>query len=830
MQKVLSFLWIVLRAAAAYIIRPNFRRICRYAAFYKKNEIIPDTILYESRNGASMTCNPYAIFRAIYCKYGPERYLHIWVLQSRNPDFIPEEYRNKKNIRFIRRNTRDYCRWLTQANYLVNNSTFPLYYQKKAGQVYMNTWHGTPLKSMGRDIPGHHTDIKNVQRNFLHADYLLSANTHMTAEMYLRSYQLQGLYEGAVAETGSPRVDLTLHCDRKAFLKRLARAGVYTDRKIILYAPTWKGSEVSQPEVEAETLLCALRTMERGAGGGAQLLLKAHPFLYDALKDIPEVKSYLVPDYLDANELLGVTDVLITDYSSIFFDFLVTGRPVIFYIPDAEKYKKSRGIYFDLNELPGPVCRTAAETAASLGSLGGIRAAYRDKYADMKARFCAFEDGKAADRAANLLLNGQAAGINLVRCDNSRKKILFYGGNMQNNGITNAFINLLNNVDYGRYDVSVLGKPYREPEQEGNMRRLNPDARLICKPGRISTTFAEYICKKFAESFGRWRLYPAVYYRREWDKTFGCAKFDYVVDFSGYSVFWSNYLLAGSGRQIIFQHNDLKSEMDKRINGKLVHRQNVQALLYNYRYYDRIVAVSESLLEENSRNLEAYAPKERYVCVQNSLDFEKILAMAGKCSMKTQNGQAYIVNRTAVPEGYGESLMKAPQEGYANFINMGRLSPEKNHRRLLEAFSIVYGKYPLSRLYITGDGVLADNLTAYAGELNISDAVIFTGFIENPYCLLAKCGCFVLSSDYEGQGLVLLESLILGIPVITTDVTGARSVCANGYGLIVEKSAEGLAGGMEKFIGGELAPKKFDYTAYNREAMSQFYAMLEWVT
>jgi len=830
-RRILTLLYIVLRAMAAYIIRPHFRRVCRYTRLYKKSGILPATILYESRSGASMTCNPYAIFRYVYSHDADSRYTHIWVLNDcKNAELIPEEYRNKKNILFVRYNDPAYVRWLARANYLVNNSTFPSYFQKRKGQVYLNTWHGMPLKNMGIHVPDHYTDKKNVLRNFLHADYLISYNAHTTNEMYLKSYQLEGLYEGLIVEEGAPRIDLTLCCDREAFLRRLKRAGIRTDNKIILYAPTWKGPDTSSPEVEMETLLNDLDALKQGAGEEYTVLFKAHPFLYDEIKDDPRIKEILVPDYLDANELLSVTELLITDYSSIFFDFLVTGRPVLFYMPDEKDYQTARGMYLRPEELPGKVCASIRETVRSIKNIKAVHAENHDVYDEMKKAFCKYEDGHTSERIADIVFYGHTGGYNLIRTKKDRKRILLYPGNMKSNGITTSIVNLLKHIDYDKYDVSIYSCCFRRPDRIENLKRLNTKARLIYKPGRMNSTFKEYCQRKYFGRFGSSdarcsRSFPEDLYKREWEKTFGRAAFDCIIDFCGYDYAVNMLLSCGrSGIKAVYQHNDIQSELE----GRFKKNAGLRSLLYNYRYYDKIAAVSRSLMEVNMKKLRVFAPPEKYVCVHNSIDYETILEKAAACETRTQNGMEYFVDtvRTGTGEKI-ENLIGAPPQNEASFINLGRLSPEKNHRRLLTAFSIVHAKNSACRLYIVGEGVLEDELKACAGELKIEDAVIFTGFIDNPYCLLNRCSCFVLSSDYEGQGLVLLESLILGVPVITTDVTGAKSVCADGYGLIVEKSAEGLAGGMEKFIAGELRAKKFDYAAYNEEAMRQFYGLLE---
>jgi CDP-glycerol glycerophosphotransferase len=186
----------------------------------------------------------------------------------------------------------------------------------------------------------------------------------------------------------------------------------------------------------------------------------------------------------------------------------------------------------------------------------------------------------------------------------------------------------------------------------------------------------------------------------------------------------------------------------------------------------------------------------------------------------------YLVLPKENTRNFIEGVVVDPAE--IKFINIGRLSPEKGQDKLIRAFAGLCGKYDNLKLYIVGEGVLEKTLKTLVNKLKLEDKVIFTGQLSNAFPLLNLCDCFVLSSNYEGQGLVLLEALVLGKPTISTDVTGAHSVLEGGYGLLVENSAEAVMEGMERFIKGEkTAEKSFDYEKYNVEALNMFYDLLK---
>jgi len=158
-------------------------------------------------------------------------------------------------------------------------------------------------------------------------------------------------------------------------------------------------------------------------------------------------------------------------------------------------------------------------------------------------------------------------------------------------------------------------------------------------------------------------------------------------------------------------------------------------------------------------------------------------------------------------------------------VTAGRLSPEKGHARLIKAFAAVNAEHPQTRLAILGDGPLHQSLTALVRQLGLTDKVMLAGRRANPFPALKRADCFVFSSEYEGQGLAVLEALILRLPVISTDVVGPRSVLKDGYGLLVEDGTEGLAGGMRRFQEGTIRQEPFDYEVYQKDALARFAAV-----
>src|SRR5690606_27609159 len=144
-----------------------------------------------------------------------------------------------------------------------------------------NTWHGTPLKAMGYDIPGGALGAANIIRNFLAADHLLSSGPYMTETMYRRAYRLEGVAPGSVLEVGVPRTDVQVEVTdarRREVLGRLRDGGAVLDgRRVVLVAPTWRGEAFADPRLGAETLLGLVTSLRTALGDDWQVLIKAHP-------------------------------------------------------------------------------------------------------------------------------------------------------------------------------------------------------------------------------------------------------------------------------------------------------------------------------------------------------------------------------------------------------------------------------------------------------------------------------------------------------------------------------------------------------------------------
>ena len=172
-------------------------------------------IFYEAFSGLGILDNPRAIFTQLLEDPTFEYCTHIWSIADMDmaKDNI-KEFEGLENVKFVQRESEEYYRYLASSKYLISNSTFGYFFVKRPEQVYINTWHGVPTKYMGYDHAVERVEnARGPARNFLGADFLVSANEFMTDVMYKQAYKLDGLFNGKILEVGHPRSDLLINAD-----------------------------------------------------------------------------------------------------------------------------------------------------------------------------------------------------------------------------------------------------------------------------------------------------------------------------------------------------------------------------------------------------------------------------------------------------------------------------------------------------------------------------------------------------------------------------------------------------------------------------------------
>ncbi|CAM3807952.1 CDP-glycerol glycerophosphotransferase family protein [Rouxiella silvae] len=781
----------------------NVKKFSDYNFYSERKSIVKNSILYESFQGSSISCNPLAMFLEIYYREEFAGFRHFWVINdiSNVPDYIKE----LDNVYFVKHNSDLYLESLATSRLLINNSTFPPYFTKRKEQLYINTWHGTPLKTLGKDMKGRFLEHKNFTRNILQSDILLSPN-EFTTKVLRSSHDINGIYTGTILESGYPRIDLTLSFSESRRQSITNQMSLDDAKTTILYAPTWRGThgEISFNKEQLVNDLTRLAEIPNSI-----IIFRGHSLLENVLGelDIPGVR--ILAKNIDTNEFLSLVDILITDYSSIFFDYYPTKKPVFYYTYDLEEYSESRGIYINLESLPGIVSNDIDSLVKEVNSCIIRDQSLANAELLFDLGFNNYDDGKATKRVISSIIekmnnpNSYKQSQDKIK---TNKSFLFYTGPFMRNGITTSFINLANNLISQGHTVSVVvdaNAIAKHDDRLEQISKLHENVNLIGRVGGIVFNLEE---RYIHGERNRDHSLPEVEmeevwlssWRKEFKRIFGDAHFDCIINFEGYTNFWSSLFSAQSHlKRNIYQHNDMYSEYTQKYPYLL-------GGFNNYRHYDNVISVSKETRDLNFKNLSKIieADNDKYVYSQNLLNLDTIFKMS---------------NESILCEDKHIFESKGPI-----FINIGRLSIEKDHAKLLRAFKAMHDSIPHSTLIILGEGALKSDLIKLINKLELNKSVHLLGHRLNPYPYLAKANCFVLSSNHEGQPMTLLEAFTLGKDVIATSIAGNNSVLKLVEEVGVPNTVKGLSSALIEYANNGKQQKSFLYNTYQDEAVKTF--------
>lgn len=362
-------------------------------------------VIFESFHAKQYSDNP----RAIY-EYMKEKYPDYELLWSVDKSAIRlfEDFK----VPYLRRFSAQWFLTFPRAKYWVNNVRLPAWMPKPAGTVYIQTWHGTPLKKLGVDIEEIHmpgTETATYKKNFVTEsskwDFLVSPNSYST-EIFKRAF----MYEGNVIESGYPRNDILATPSETLMSNIKSQLGIPKEKKVMLYAPTWRDNEFYQKGKYKFEFQFDLERWKEKYGSEWVLLSRMHYLVAENFNfSAHEGVVFNVSDYPDIRDLYLISDLLITDYSSVFFDYAILSRPIVFFMYDLETYRDQlRGFYFDIeSEAPGPIVQNERELFQVLDEIVSSHIQLDSAAAAFKQKFNALEDGKAAERVVQAFLHSK---------------------------------------------------------------------------------------------------------------------------------------------------------------------------------------------------------------------------------------------------------------------------------------------------------------------------------------------------------------------------------------------------------------------------------------
>lgn len=389
------FAWRKLKRMAS---NPNVAYLLAYYHRFLKQPLLEKTILFETFMAKNYSDSPKYIYEYIAQHY-PD-YTCVWAINDRKT--LPYGAKCVKRFSFR------YAYYLARSKYLVFNVRPPLWFRKREGQRLLQTWHGTPLKRLVFDQEEVTSASPKYKQQFYQSrqdwDYLISANPFST-ETFRRCF----MFENEMLEVGYPRNDILYRENKQELAAEIrARLGIGQDKKTILYAPTWRDDQAFEKGKYHFQLALDLDLLRKHLSDDYVILLRTHHYIADAIDTSAyEGFVYNVCRYDDISELYLISDICITDYSSVFFDFANLRRPILFFTYDIEKYQNQlRGFYIDMyQDLPGPLLMTNEEVVDAIEHIDQISEQYKERYELFYEHFCCFDDGHASQKAAEALLS-----------------------------------------------------------------------------------------------------------------------------------------------------------------------------------------------------------------------------------------------------------------------------------------------------------------------------------------------------------------------------------------------------------------------------------------
>jgi len=373
------------------------------AFWFKLLGLLPkkNIVYFESFHGKQFSDNPKAIYE--YLTANKTSLKLVWGVTKGYEGIF-----QKEKIPHIQRFSLRWFFVMPRAKYWVINTRTPLWLSKTDTTTYIQTWHGTPLKRIGMDIeavniPGYTKESYDAEflKESARWDYLVSSSTYTT-----KHFKKAFGFKGTMIEKGFPRNDqLVQKNNQKQKINELKeKLGITSNQQVVLYAPTWRETDHKTSSGYEFSIDFPYNEFVNELSPNMVLLVRMH-YLVAQTFDFSQWENDIINVSVgfDMSDLMLISDILITDYSSCMFDFSLTNRPMLFYVPDAREYEDDiRGFYEPINSLlPGPIVETPRDLLQALKQIE--LKTDEQKYQQFKEMFCNDETGYSAQAVAKII-------------------------------------------------------------------------------------------------------------------------------------------------------------------------------------------------------------------------------------------------------------------------------------------------------------------------------------------------------------------------------------------------------------------------------------------
>lgn len=417
MKKIIRFI----KKSAANVAKKNatLRKIMRWLVntgrrirfdLHSRSQKVDDNlVVFNSFNGKSYACTPKAVYEYMLAGKEYENYHFVWVVRDLEKyKFLADNPRTS----IVLNKSKEYEKTLGRAKYWIFNYRVYDYIYPKENQVYVQCWHGTPLKRLGYDIENSNNAMNSIDEichkyktDAERFKYILSPS-EFASEKFSSAWNLKKTkQEDKIIEVGYPRDDFLKNYQKEDVARIKKELNIPSDKKVLLYAPTWRDNQHVSGVGYTYSATVDFHKMQKELGDEWIILFRAH-YLVASKFNFEEFSGFVydVSSYDDINELYVVADMLMTDYSSVFFDFANLKKPMLFYMYDLAMYKNNlRGFYIDLKELPGPIIEEEDKMIQKIKSVDSWYE-YDERYQIFNEKFNYLNDGNASKRFLEAIL------------------------------------------------------------------------------------------------------------------------------------------------------------------------------------------------------------------------------------------------------------------------------------------------------------------------------------------------------------------------------------------------------------------------------------------
>ncbi len=397
---------------------PFFRKIVRtinrslkalyYDFYFLRYKVDDKVVLFEAFGGRNYTCSPKALYEKMITMEEFQDYTFVWAFQN----IEKHEVAPFKNLVLVTSKKKDYYKYCAKAKYWIVNSIMPEYVRKKKKQIYVQCWHGTPLKRLRYDIKVSGSVLNSIdeikKRNDIDAkrfDYFISPSRY-ASKVFTSAFNLKALHKkNIIIEEGYPRNDFLFHKSPKEIEDIKKKLGIPKGKKAIFYLPTFRDDQHASGVGYTYQLAIDFDHLRKTIGQDYVILFSPHYFVSNQI-DLAKYKGFIidVAHYDEINELYLASDIIMTDYSSVFFDYANLRRPMIFYMYDYQNYKSNlRDFYISLDELPGPITKNQKELEKAILNIDKEFKKYTKKYEQFNKKFNYLDDGEASLRVIKII-------------------------------------------------------------------------------------------------------------------------------------------------------------------------------------------------------------------------------------------------------------------------------------------------------------------------------------------------------------------------------------------------------------------------------------------